>query len=316
MVHFYDAFPDLSEDDRLYEFFSGSQVEKVSASKSKMLVFIYLQCDQHISYRSVKKMEQKLYKQVFRRLGFRPKLELKYPFASGYDLEKLMGMCGDSMREELREINTIDYMKFCDEPFEIEENKLILTCDDDFLCHERAKEIRDFFVVRLKRRFDRDVDVTFHYVKKPDEPEIIRVVRTAEEESVDETAAPEKASSSSAKSSGTFIPKKNYRKAEKRDPAVFYGKNVEGEVTPIKEIIDEIGEVVVEGMIRKVDDPREIKGGKLIVTFAITDFTDTIVTKVFIKKELAEEISFFECVKAGNFIRVKGVASFDTPNTS
>ena len=315
MVHFYEAFPDLSEDDRLYEFFSGSQVEKVSASKSKMVVFIYLQCDQHISYRSVKKMEQKLYKQVFRRLGFRPKLELKYPFADGYDLKKLMGLCGDSMREELREINAIDYMKFCDEPFEIKENKLILTCDDDFLCHERAKAIRDFFVVRLKRRFDRDVDVSFHYVKKErkkqGEPEVVRVVQTVEEEETETVTASGKAEGSSkAKPSGTF--QKNYRKAIKRDPAVFYGKNVEGEVTPIKEIIDEIGEVVIEGMIRKVDEPRDIKGGKKIYTFAITDFTDTIVVKVFIKAEMVEEIGFEEFVKVGNFIRVKGVASFDT----
>ncbi len=64
-------------------------------------------------------------------------------------------------------------------------------------------------------------------------------------------------------------------------------------------------------MIRSVDQ-REIKGDKLIVTFAITDFTDTIMVKVFIKKELAEELSFFEFGKKGNSIRLKGVASFDT----
>lgn len=108
MVHFFEAFPDLSVEDKLYDYFSGATVEKVSASKTKMLAFIYCRCDQLLHYRSVKKMEQKLYKQVFRRLGFRPKLEVSYPFAEGYGLDKLIALYEDTLKEELREQNAID----------------------------------------------------------------------------------------------------------------------------------------------------------------------------------------------------------------
>ena len=107
-------------------------------------------------------------------------------------------------------------------------------------------------------------------------------------------------------------PKKNvYRKKNMRDVDVFYGRNCEGTIVPIKEIQDEIGEVVIDGMIRNVES-REIKGEKQIVTFAITDYTDTIVCKVFIKNEQITETNFFDMVKKGNFIRVKGVASLDS----
>ena len=319
MVHFFEAFPDLSVEDKLYDYFSGATVEKVSASKTKMLAFIYCRCDQLLHYRSVKKMEQKLYKQVFRRLGFRPKLEVSYPFAEGYGLDKLIALYEDTLKEELREQNAIDYMKFCSEPFEVDGDVLVITCDDDFLCRDRSEEIQKFFQNRLKRRFDRDVAVKFHYIKrerkKPDEPEVYHMV--IRKEDMEETAASETASSNgktekvSAPAKKTFVPRKsNYRKPV-NDPEVFFGKNVEGTVIPIKEIVDEIGEVVIEGVIRGVDQ-REIKGEKLIVTFTITDFTDTIVSKLFLKKELVEELSFFEFVKKGNFIRLKGVASFDT----
>jgi DNA polymerase-3 subunit alpha (Gram-positive type) len=169
-----------------------------------------------------------------------------------------------------------------------------------------------------------DVEIQFEYrerkQRKTYEPEIYRMVKPREEaqEPVEgrggrEAAVPAAAggSQSSVPSQKPFVPRRsNYRKPAK-DPSVFYGKNVEGEVIPITEIVDEIGEVVIDGMIRSVDQ-REIKGDKLIVTFAITDFTDTIMVKVFIKKELAEELSFFEFVKKGNSIRLKGVASFDT----
>ncbi len=351
MTHFFEAFPDLSVDDKLYGFFAGSLVEKVSASKTKMLAYIYIKCDQLLHYRIIKKMEQKLYKQVFRRMGIRPRLEVSYPFASGYGTDELISLCEDSLKEELREINTIDYMKFCREPFQVSGDVLTLTCDDDFLCRERSGEIRDFFTARLKRRFDRELEIRFEYVKRerkaPEEPETYLVYDEPElaeqgaaashsvarqgatttsqgavepqgavsttshsvtQQSVSRNVTSEK---SAPPQKPAFSPRKNkYRKSPK-DPSVFYGRNVEGEVIPVKEIVDEIGEVVIEGMIRSVDQ-REIKGEKLIVIFAVTDFTDTILAKIFIGKEQAEEQSLFEFIKKGNFVRLKGMASFDT----
>ncbi|MCH5251929.1 MAG: PolC-type DNA polymerase III, partial [Lachnospiraceae bacterium] len=307
MVQFFEAFPDLSVDEKLYDFFAGAMVEKVSASKTKRLAFIYCRCDQLLHYRVIRNMENKLYKQVFRRLGFRPKLEISFPFTKDYALDKLLSLYGETLKEELREKNAVDYMKFFSEPMQAEKDTLIISCDDDFLCRERSGEIREFLTVCFKKRFDRDVDVKFQYIKrerkKSSEPEVYRMVIKKEE------AAEEAKTAEEPKK--PFVPKKSNYRRPANDPTVFFGKNVEGEVIPIKEIVDEIGEVVIDGVIRTVDT-REIKGDKLIVTFAITDFTDTIISKVFIKKDLAEELSFFEFVKKGNFIRLKGIASFDT----
>ena len=227
-----------------------------------------------------------MYKQIFRRLGVRPKLEIRYPFAASYELDKLVGKCEEMLKEELREYNAIDYMKFCREPFEVEEDAIIITCDDDFLCHDKSSEIRDFFRERIKRRFDTEAEIRFRYIekkrKKQGEPEVYHMVVKKEN--------PEETASSGEKNvpKKPFVPKKsNYRKPM-NDPEVFFGRNVEGEVIPIQDIQDEIGEVVIDGMIRSVDE-REIKGEKLIVMFAITDFTDTIICKVFIKGRVSEE---------------------------
>lgn len=307
VVSFFEAFPDLSVEDRLYDDFSGTQVEKVSASKTKMLAFIYCRCDRLLSLRIIRKMEQKLYKQIFRRMGIRPKLEISYPFASDYSLEKIMKQYEDILKEEMREADPICYMKFCRKPFVVQGDSLQITCDDDFLSHEHSKAVEEFLLKCLHKRFGIEAEISFIYEekkrKKQEEPEVYHMVIKKEqppEESGKETPAKR-----------AYVPKKGSYHKPANDPTVFYGKNVEGDVIPVKEIIDEIGEVVIEGMIREVDG-REIKGEKLIVTFAITDFTDTIIAKVFIKKELVEELSFFEFVKAGNYIRVKGVASFDT----
>ncbi|MBO5488897.1 MAG: PolC-type DNA polymerase III, partial [Eubacterium sp.] len=305
MVSFFESFPDLVVEDKLYDFFSGVQIEKVSASKSKMLAFIYCRSDQLLNYRTIKNMEYKLYKQVFRKLGFTPKLSMFYPFAKEYDTDKLFRLIEESLLEEMREANMLHFLKFFSKPMTVMGDKITVHCDEDFYCRDKSKNVKEYLVSVMKRQYDKDIEVEFVYEEKkkkePEEQEIYRVVMQQEEEKPEE------------KEKKAFVPQKfNQRKPKTVvDPEVFYGKNVEGEIIPIKEIIDEIGEVVINGQVLNVEQ-REIKGDKWLVTFSITDFTDTIVCKVFIKKDLAEELSFFTILTKGNFIRVKGVASFDT----
>lgn len=94
-----------------------------------------------------------------------------------------------------------------------------------------------------------------------------------------------------------------------KDPDVFYGRNCEGELIEIAEIQGELGEVVIQGQILKLET-REIRNNKTIVTFNITDFTDTISGKVFLSNEDLE--LFLELFKSGEFYRIKGIVSFDT----
>ena len=94
-----------------------------------------------------------------------------------------------------------------------------------------------------------------------------------------------------------------------KDPEVFYGRNCEGEVIPISEIQGEIGEAVVHGQVIKLET-REIRNEKTIVTFHITDFSDTISGKVFLAND--DLPVFLELFQTGGFYRIKGIVSYDT----
>ena len=76
----------------------------------------------------------------------------------------------------------------------------------------------------------------------------------------------------------------------------------------IDKIDGPIGEVVIRGQILTLET-REIRNEKTIVIFSLTDFTDTIVLKVFSKNEDLPEL--LEGIKKGSFIKVKGVATID-----
>ena len=73
--------------------------------------------------------------------------------------------------------------------------------------------------------------------------------------------------------------------------------------------MDEIGQVVVRGKILKME-LREIRRERSIVSFHITDFTDTIVGKIFIaNNQLPEFLDLFE---KGKYYKVKGMPRMDT----
>lgn len=94
------------------------------------------------------------------------------------------------------------------------------------------------------------------------------------------------------------------------DEDCFYGRNCEGELIKIADIQGETGEVVVEGMVTSTDE-REIRNGeKIIYMFNVTDFTDSIQGKVFLDAEEADE--FKAKVSKGKFLKIKGVAVYDT----
>ena len=105
------------------------------------------------------------------------------------------------------------------------------------------------------------------------------------------------------------VKKREYVLKRSDNPDVFYGRDFDEEAVTIDTIQGEVGEVVIRGQIIDTD-MRELRNGeKTIVKIVITDFTDTIAAKIFVKNEQRDEL--MEHLKKGNFIKIKGVTTMD-----
>ncbi len=93
------------------------------------------------------------------------------------------------------------------------------------------------------------------------------------------------------------------------NPDVVFGRDFEGDHIPIENITDEIGEVIIRGKVLSYDEREIAKIEKTILIFTITDLTDTIGAKIFVKTEQVGEIK--EALQKGNFLKIKGVAMMD-----
>lgn len=76
----------------------------------------------------------------------------------------------------------------------------------------------------------------------------------------------------------------------------------------IEKIDGEIGEVTLRGKVLTCEN-RELRSGKFILTFDVSDFTDTITVKMFIRPEIFDEVK--SAINPGMFIKVKGVTTID-----
>ena len=107
--------------------------------------------------------------------------------------------------------------------------------------------------------------------------------------------------------SGSFG-KGGFTRKRSDNPDVLYGRDFDEEELPIAQIQGEIGDVVIRGRIVATDE-REIRGEKTILFHTVTDFTDTMVIKLFTRNEDLDELR--GSLKKGTFVKIKGVASLD-----
>ena len=92
------------------------------------------------------------------------------------------------------------------------------------------------------------------------------------------------------------------------NPDVLVGRDFEEDAIPIEQIVGEMGEVTIRGQIQNMET-REIRGEKTIVMLEVTDFTDTIVVKMFARNDQMEELK--AGIQKGIFVKIRGVTTID-----
>ncbi|MDI3233886.1 PolC-type DNA polymerase III [Exiguobacterium antarcticum] len=87
------------------------------------------------------------------------------------------------------------------------------------------------------------------------------------------------------------------------------GKPIQDEVVPIKTIQDEERRIAIRGLVFAAES-RELRSGKTIFTFKLTDYTDSLVVKMFARDET--DVKILSAIKKGMWIQVAGRVEFDT----
>ncbi|WP_232697071.1 PolC-type DNA polymerase III [Brevibacillus daliensis] len=90
---------------------------------------------------------------------------------------------------------------------------------------------------------------------------------------------------------------------------VTIGYDIKEDAVPISEIQEEERRITIQGMVFNAE-LRELKSGRHILTFNVTDYTDSLTVKIFSRDK--EDVRYLEAVKDGMWVKARGSVQHDT----
>ena len=343
--NFFEAFPNLKLTGARKDLFEQVVVERITATRRKDILRIYIRSERLIEKEDVYGVEQEIKKQFFPKDNIIIKIYEKFILSGQYNPEKLMDTYKDSVLMELKDTEHMLYTMFRQADMEYPDEQTVkLILEDSVIAKSKEDELIRILDKVLNERCGFSVKFHVDYreaaeskYREEDELKIQQIVANiadrvsvasndsnqGEVQPVQKTTAAEKKPApaenpkASEKPTSFNKPEKRFEKGgfqrrfqKKSDnPDVIYGRDFDEETMNIDEIWGEMGEVVIRGKVRTLEQ-REIRNEKTIVSFEITDFTDTIKVKMFVHNEQLPEL--LGELKAGAFVKVKGVTVNDT----
>jgi len=90
---------------------------------------------------------------------------------------------------------------------------------------------------------------------------------------------------------------------------LMIGYEIKDEPVPIQEIKEEERRIVIQGTVFNAE-LKELKSGRHILTFHLTDYTDSLTVKIFSRDK--EDVKMLEAIKEGMWVKVRGSVQHDT----
>ncbi|MFR4318073.1 MAG: PHP domain-containing protein [Eubacterium sp.] len=228
-----------------------------------------------------------------------------------YTRENLFQIYKESIILELNQISPIIATMFKKAPVRFEDNgKMVIDLESSIVSEARMKTLKDTIERIFANRFDMPIEVRIEKRLIDENRFAKRNARRLQNE-VNVLLSKNQDIEEAEEKEKKEKPKRVRKATYSTDPDMVYGREFKFDAdTKLSDVFEGTGETVVRGQIMTMED-RETRTGKFIVTMEITDFTDSIAVKLFLGDENAKK-EFYGKVKKNSFVRVKGVAKYDT----
>ncbi len=318
---FFNVFTDVSIEDRMTSIVENSKISRVVTNKAGDKVRVYIEFPVIVPKSRIWDLEKALQKQYFDREGKKLEIVESFLLSDVYTPASAFEAYYDSFLDEIHSRSNILYtvVKKADISFDKDDHmKLVL--EDTGVARDRTDDILAVINAIYKIRFMRDIviDVSYkkpaasRYMEASDEKienainKIITNIEINEENSalmLEDTSGDAKGGKGK-KGKGKEEEKEVRPLTRSTNPMMIFGRDFDGnKVMSISDIFDGIGEVVLRGMVLSTDI-RHTRNGKIIFSFGLTDFSDSVMCKLFLDEALEGDIS--SAIKKGSFIKLIG----------
>ena len=338
------AFPGLQVEGELAGLLGAVRVARVAINRKKDLLRVYLVSSQWIHKKHIFRLEEEMERQLFSNTPLRVKIIEKFYLSRQYTPERLLEVYRSSILLEMKRYSVLLFHMFRTARISFpEEGRMNLELSDSVIGHEKEEELYRILDKIFCERCGMKLSIQISYYQREDSRalqnselqlqaaarRIAEHTRLAEEEQNTACGQAEECEKNGAESvqnsevsrrGGDSVRGNGRGKGRRRSggdfplkrassPDVLYGRDFEDDSISIDSIEGDIGDVVIRGEILSFDG-RELRNGRGLVVFTVTDDTDTIAVKIFVSAEQIRELAGI--LKKGLFVKVKGKASTDS----
>ncbi len=344
---FSETFPTVKLNSKLGIAIEPAVVERLVIGKTRRLLKIYLFSERMIDKEDIIGVENELKKQITPVEASDVRIIERFSLSDSFSPKMIIESYYNSLLLEFERFDHIMFLalKKADIKYP-SEDEVCFVIEDTVMNHDKEAEFTEILYKLIKDRFSLSIKISIDY-KEPsedfrkieDEERIKRQIReiservlAGNENTGEEAGSAVNASKDSEKEQKpkedkkpekekfekkTFEKKpfekksferRSYGPAKSDNPDSIYGQDFEDNFVALCDVLTEMEEVTVSGLITRVE-PREIKNERTILSFDLTDFTDSITVKIFLKNDQVKEIC--EGIKEGAFVKVKGLTQMD-----
>ena len=312
---FLQAFPGIELEAGLLDLMKFVTVERITVNRTRTRMRIYITSENWLKKKHIYKLEEAVSKRFFGNAGRMEVVVIeRFVLSSSYTPDRFYEVYRSSMQTELKQTDALLYQTFLHAELEIGEDGLIkVLLPDNPVYLFREEELKEYLEkVFCERAGFRTVSVvTGTAVRTEPEAGAGGDGNELEERVAQVISANEKRRTApEVKKKLPSREEKQYRKTQlnRNDPSVIYGRMFDDEAEPIESLRDDPREVTVRGEVF-ASESRETKGGRIIFTVAVTDYTDSLRIKLWFEKE--DLPAFEEAFKNGSCFLIKGFMDLD-----
>ena len=342
---FLDVFPNIKLADDLMMMVKDVEVSKVAANKAFTLIRIYIESHHIIDKKSIYELERIIKNTIY---AGNPEASVRinetFRLSSQYTAESFFNEYKDSMSLELRNTEVILSSVLDESKVSFNSpNEMIISLPKTVIAEEMYEKIVEYMDMVFKKRANLNVNYDVDYYEVDYElsnlkkdamlrEKVMKIEKVLEKVNDDaitfankndvasfdnddkNKAVKKQENTTENKESKRFFKndKGNFRErtiSKSNNPDVIYGRDFDEEYINIVDIEGENVEIVIRGMIVSTESRELRKTGNFIIIYNITDFTDTISFKLFVKPD--DKAGIEEALKVKGFYKLKGMVAMD-----
>ncbi|MBY0757749.1 PolC-type DNA polymerase III [Sellimonas caecigallum] len=332
---FFEVFPTLKLDNEMKFLLQGVLVTKVATNSNRDFIKVHIFSTHLLQKRVIYKLEQMIKDQLFGRTMIQVEIIEEYRLSEQYTPENLMQEYHDSILLELSRRSTVEKNMFENASCDFVGNTLCLKLQDSIVAEGKKDAIAGLLDEVFNDRFHVPVSIRVSYLPKKKksalkynelqlQAEVDQIVARNEElrkekMKKEETGDTGKAENEPKKEEAPKRREKRFDKGQKKpffrhdfrksdDPNMIYGRDFDDAPIELSQVVSEMGEITIRGKVISFE-AKEIRNEKTILMFAVTDFTDTIMVKMFTRNEQLPDL--LGEIKKGAFLKIKGITTID-----